>query len=146
MQVYFFNCNLKQIWKQNFLIFHYSNDFNKVSYRVSISEYVIIRSWCNHCHHQSNDLSRYRQQRQKSISLSSECTLDEILSVWFDDGLSVSTDDVFCLFFLKCGSFGESQVWALKRLCRWYYLPHFSHTHDFLVACFCSIWYLRGQW
>ena len=35
---------------------------------------------------------------------------DNILSTWFDDGSSVSVDDVFCLLFLKCGGFGESYV------------------------------------
>ena len=51
------------------------------------------------------------------ISLSYEYELDHILSVWFDDGSSVSVDDFFCSFFLKCGGFGEWQAWALKWLC-----------------------------
>ena len=51
---------------------------------------------------------------KKSISLSHEYALDDILSIWFDDGSFVSVDGYFCLFFLKCGGFAESQVWALK--------------------------------
>ena len=79
------------------------------------------------------------------ISLSYEYVFDDILSIWFDDGSSASVNDFFCLFFLKYGGFAESQVWALKWLSLWYYLPHFSHTHEFLVPCFCSIWRLRCQ-
>ena len=84
-----------------------------VSYHVSITEYFIIRSWWSHWWKFWCDFSIIKV-------ITYQANINNIQKVYIvmiscQYGLMmVSVNDFFCLFFLKCGGFAESQVWALK--------------------------------